>query len=147
MVSAEYSKSISEVLDILKHTNKGDVDKISTQFMRFLVENANKEYIPKLDHTKRIKDMGLNEKTIGILSIINAKFWCTSEQKEIFNDKLKQNQKAYEEELRKKYNPNNLFKDRKIRVEAVEDSVAMVEYKESFLVKIRNCLKRILKKR
>lgn len=146
MVSSEYSKSISEVLDILKHTNKDDVDKISSQFMKFLVENAHKEYIPKLDHTKRIKDMGLNEKTIGILSIINTKFWCTPEQKETFNDKLKENQKIYEEELRKKYNPNNLFKDRKIKVENnVEDSAAMVEYKEPFLTKVRNWLKRILK--
>lgn len=146
MLSTEYSKSISEVLDILKHTNKDDVDKISPQFMKFLVENANKEHIPKLDHTKRIKDMGLNEKTIGILSIINTKFWCTPEQKEIFNDKLKENQKIYEEELRKKYNPNNLFKDRKIKVENnVEDSVVMVEYKEPFLTKVRNWLKRILK--
>lgn len=145
MVSSEYSKSISEVLDILKHTNKDDVDKISSQFMKFLVENANKEYIPKLDHTKRIKDMGLNEKTIGILSIINTKFWCTPEQKETFNDKLKENQKIYKEELRKKYNPNNLFKDRKIKVENVEDFVVMVEYKEPFLTKVRNWLKRILK--
>ena len=145
MVSSEYSKSISEVLDILKHTNKDDVDKISPQFMKFLVENANKEYIPKLDHTKRIKDMGLNEKTIGILSIINTKFWCTPEQKEIFNDKLKENQKIYEEELRKKYNPNNLFKDRKIKVENnVEDSVAMVEHKESIFSEIKNWFKRTL---
>ncbi len=146
MVSSEYSKSISEVLDILKHTNKDDVDKISPQFMKFLIENANKEHIPKLDHTKRIKDMGLNEKTIGILSIINTKFWCTPEQKEIFNDKLKENQRIYEEELRKKYDPNNLFKDMKIKVENnVEDSVAMVEYKEPFLIKVKNWLKRILK--
>ena len=145
MLSAEYSKSISEVLDILKHTNKDDVDKISPQFMKFLIENANEEYIPKLDHTKRIKDMGLNEKTIGILSIINTKFWCTPEQKETFNDKLKENQKIYKEELRKKYNPNNLFKDRKIKVENVEDFVVMVEYKEPFLTKVRNWLKRILK--
>ena len=48
MVSSEYSKSISEVLDILKHTNKDDVDKISSQFMKFLVEIAHKVYIPKL---------------------------------------------------------------------------------------------------
>lgn len=144
MVSTEYSKSISEVLDILKHTNKDDVNKISPQFMKFLVENANKEHIPKLDHTKRIKDMGLNEKTIGILSIINTKFWCTPEQKGTFNDKLKENQKIYEEELRKKYNPNNLFKDRKIKVENIEDTVAIVEYKESIFSKIKNWIKRTL---
>ncbi len=142
MLSAEYSKSISEVLDILKHTNKDDVDKISPQFMKFLIENANEEYIPKLDHTKRIKDMGLNEKTIGILSIINTKFWCTPTQRELFNDKLKQNEKIYQENLRKKYNPDDLFKNKKAKVETIENSVAMVEYKELIFTKIKNWFKR-----
>ena len=142
MLSAEYSKSISEVLDILKHTNKDDVDKISPQFMKFLIENANEEYIPKLDHTKRIKDMGLNDKTIGILSIINTKFWCTPTQRELFNDKLKQNEKIYQENLRKKYNPDDLFKNKKAKVETIENSVAMVEYKELIFTKIKNWFKR-----
>ena len=142
MLSAEYSKSISEVLDILKHTNKDDVDKISPQFMKFLIENANEEYIPKLDHTKRIKDMGLNDKTIGILAIINTKFWCTPTQRELFNDKLKQNEKIYQENLRKKYNPDDLFKNKKAKVETIENSVAMVEYKELIFTKIKNWFKR-----
>ena len=70
MISVEYSKSISEVLDILKHTDINDVNKISPKFMSFLEKNACKKYIPNLDHTKRIKDMKLNDKTIGLLLLI-----------------------------------------------------------------------------
>lgn len=102
MIGIQCRKSIAEVLEILKYTNKNDVDKISPEFMKFLKENVDKEYIPKLDHTKRIKDMQLNEVTIGLLSIIYAKFWCTQEQKALFDKKMKENEETYQVALRKK---------------------------------------------
>ena len=39
MVSVEYSEAIAEVLDILNHMKKVDVDKIPTKFKQFLVNN------------------------------------------------------------------------------------------------------------
>ena len=56
MVSVEYSEAIAETLDILNHTRKEDVDKISTKFMDFLKANTSKTYKPELDHTKKIKE-------------------------------------------------------------------------------------------
>lgn len=145
MVSIEYRQAISEVLDILEHTKKEDVNKISPEFIKFLNENSDKEYIPNLDHMKRIKDMNLNEKTIGILSIINSKFWCSNEQKEKFKNKLKENEIQYQTELREKYNPDNLFKD-KVKVSTQKATISMVDYKESIFTKIKNWFKQILKK-
>lgn len=48
-----------------------------------------------------------------------------------------------EKRIREKYNPDNLFKNKVVRVEKVENSVAMVEYKESIFTKIKNWFKRI----
>ena len=146
MVSIEYRKAISEVLDILEHTKKEDVNKISPEFIKFLNQNSDKEYIPNLDNTKRIKDMNLNEKTIGILSIINSKFWCTNEQKEKFKNKLKENEIQYQTELREKYNPDNLFKVRVAKTTNQEATISMVDYKESIFIKLKNWFKQILKK-
>ena len=91
MVSIEYRKSISEVLEILKHTKKADVDKISPKFLEFLNKNALTDYEPRLDHSKSIKEMRLNDKTIAILSIIASKYWLSSEDKENFENRLKEN--------------------------------------------------------
>ena len=143
MVSVEYRNAIAEVLDILKHTNKNDVDKISLEFIKFLNENAAKDYIPNLDHTKRIKDMKLNEKTIGILSIINSKFWCTNEQKKEFDDKLKANEVEYQATMREKYNPDNLFKNKVTQAKNTESTRDMVEYKESLFSRLKNWIKQI----
>jgi hypothetical protein len=146
MVSVEYSEAITETLDILKHTKKEDVDKISSKFIDFLNANASKTYKPELDHTKNIKDMQLKHKTKAILAIIYKKYWCDSEKQEQFNRVLKENEIKREKELRKKYNPDNLFKNSKSKIETVDNSVSMVEYKESIFIKIKNWFKQIFNK-
>lgn len=91
-MNVEYNNAITEVLDILAHTKKEDVDKISPSFMQFLEKNKSKTYIPKLNHNKRIIDMNLNEKTIGILCVINTQFWCDKEQRRDFTKALIRNE-------------------------------------------------------
>ena len=146
MVSVEYREAITETLDILKHTKKEDVDKISSKFIDFLNANASKTYKPELDHTKNIKDMQLKHKTKAILAIIYKKYWCDSEKQEQFNRVLKENEIKREKELRKKYNPDNLFKNSKSKIETVDNSVSMVEYKESIFIKIKNWFNQIFNK-
>ena len=143
MVSVEYSEAVTETLDILKHTRKEDVDKIPSKFMDYLKENASKTYKPELDHTKKIKDMQLKRKTKAILAIIYKKFWCDSEKKKEFDNTLKNNEIEYQEELREKYNLDNLFKNKVSQIETVDNSVAMVEYKESIFKRFINKIKRI----
>ena len=103
MISQEYSLAISETLDILDHTKKEDVDKISTKFLNFLKENASKTYVSCLDFSKPLKEMNLNQKTIGILSLINKKFWCNDDERLDFEMKLKQNELSYQNKIREKY--------------------------------------------
>ena len=109
-MNEEYREAIAETLDVLEHTRSEDVDKISKRFMDFLRKNASKTYISNLDHTKNIEDMKLKDKTIGILAMINKKFWCNAKEKTEFDKKLKENEIKYQDELRKKYNPDSLFK-------------------------------------
>lgn len=140
MLSIEYSEAITETLDILKHTRKEDVDKISTKFMDFLNANASKTYKPNLDHTKRIKDMQLKQKTKVILAIIYKKFWCDSEKLEEFNKMLKENEIKHEKELKDKYKLDFLTKNNKTRI---TNSMDMIEYKESLFKRFIKKLKDI----
>lgn len=128
MVSYEYSIAFSETLDILNHTRKEDVEKIPIKFLEFLRINALKNYESKLDFNKTIADMNLNQKTIGILSIIHKKYWCNSEQRKDFEEKLKQNEIVYQKQLSEKYSTEKLFKNRKINTD-ITDLVAYEEPK------------------
>lgn len=149
MVSVEYSIAISEVLDILKNTNEKDVNKISPEFMSFLKDNASKEYISKFDYTNSIEGLELSEKAIGILSVINSKFWCTPEQKEDFENILNTNENKYQAELREKYNPDDIFKNkREIKNEKqTEEKSLTVVQEEKLYQKIFNLLKRFFRKK
>ena len=51
-----------------------------------------------------------------------------------------------EQEKREKYNPDDLFKNKETKIEAVEKTVAMAENKESFFTKIKNWFKQIFNK-
>ncbi len=146
-MNEEYREAIAETLDVLEHTRSEDVDKISKRFMDFLRKNASKTYISNLDHTKNIEDMKLKDKTIGILAVINKKFWCNAKEKTEFDKKLKENEIKYQDELRKKYNPDSLFKNKQkgLEKENVEE-VKMIEYKEnSIFSKIKKIVKKLFK--
>lgn len=146
MVSIEYRKSISEVLEILNHTRKEDVDKISPKFLDFLNNNALIEYEPHLDHSKRVKEMGLNDKTIAILSIIASKYWISTEDKENFEKQLNENERKYQEELHEKYNLDNIFSKKQENIVEPENShTQLIEYKESFFRKFLNKIKSFFK--
>ena len=142
MVNEEYAIAMSETLDILNHTAKEDVNKISAKFMKYLNDNASKKYKPNLDHSKKISEMQLKEKTKIFLAIIYRQFWCDGDKKKEFDNTLKNNEIKYQSELREKYNPDNLFKNKVSKIETLENSVAMVEYKESILTKIKNWFRR-----
>ena len=147
MTNIEYRKSISEVLEILNYTKKEDVEKISPSFMDFLKNNALDDYKPHLDHSKRIKEMGLNDKTIAILSIIASKYWHSDKDRENFENKLKENELKYQKELHEKYNPDNIFKNKNItESNNIKENTSLIKYEEDkWYKKLFNNIRRILK--
>lgn len=148
MVSVEYSEAITETLDILKHTRKEDVMRISPKFMEYLHNNASKTYKPDLDHSQKIKDMKLKRKTKAILAIIYKKFWCDDDERKEFNNTLKDNEIRYQVELREKYNPDNIFsKKQGNAIETENNQMQLIEYKESVFKKILNKIKAFFKKK
>ena len=112
MIKDRYKIAMAETLHYLKGINSKDINKIPQKFMDFLEENASKEYICDFDYTKPIKELELKEETKGLIGVICLNYWCdTEEKREKFVKKLNENEQKYQEELREKYNPNNLFKN------------------------------------
>lgn len=147
MVSVEFSECITETLDILKHMENSYIEKIPRKFMVFLENNKSTNYISNLDHSKKVNEMILKEKTKDILAIIYMKYWCTEEEKHAYNELLQENEKKYQDELRKKYNVDNIFQKtnqfEKTMQNNITNNVAIVEYKESIFKKLINKIKNI----
>ena len=114
MVNVEFSESITETLDILEHMGKNYIDRIPKKFMQFLRKNKSTNYISNLDHSKKLSELNLKEKTKDILAIIYIKYWCTKQEKADFSSLLEENERKYQEKSRKKYNVNSIFQKRSI---------------------------------
>lgn len=89
MVSKELSEAATEVIEILKYTNKKDVNKIPKEFMSFLKENCSKTYKITDDYSKPFSEINLKPKTEALLGIIYLKYWADEEGKREFQKKLK----------------------------------------------------------
>lgn len=150
MVSVAYSEAAVEVLDILEHTKKEDVNKIPKKFIEFLENNKSKTYISNLDHTKTIKEMNLKPKTQALLGLIYLKYWANEEEKIEFRKKAQANESNYQKELNEKYNPNNLFKNKNaVNIEKNEtiQQTSLIEIKkETIIQKIISKIKEIFRR-
>jgi DNA helicase HerA-like ATPase len=120
----------------------GLFNQIPKSFIELIDSNRDKQYKANIDYKKSINEQELQRGTRVILSLIYRDYLCSEEEKQTLIQKDKEELKKIEEELREKYNPDNLFKNRK-NTEEMEQNVALVEYKEpSFIRKILDSIKR-----
>jgi len=83
--------------------------------------------------------------------MLDLNYWCNSEEeKQELLKAYSNNDKKREKELREKYNPDNIFKNKNKEIEqekTEEETTALVKYKEeSFIKKIINRIKRFFKR-
>ena len=102
MFRNEYGEAAVEVLDILDNTNKEDVAKIPSSFIKFLVDNASEDYVVNFDHSKPISELNIKEKTKEILGTIYINWWCDNNQKEHYKKQIEEQEKREQEQLNMK---------------------------------------------
>lgn len=151
MVSVAYTEAATEVLDILEHMEECYISKVPKKFMEFLEKNKDKDYNPNFDHSKKLNELNLKEKTKDILAIIYMNYWCDESKKIEYKKLLNKNEKIYQEKIREKYNPDNIFKKKEEKVQNIQKSdfenlPIEVQKEESFFRKIINFIKNIIKK-
>ena len=142
------NQSYSEVYDIIKHLDKKLYNKIPTGFIEMLREKMDNNYNVEIDYNKSINEQKLLKDTKIILSIIYRDYLCSEEKKKELIEKDKADLVRYEKELRERYNPDKIFKNRiqENNTEKTKENItAMVEYKESIFLKIIEFFKKIFK--
>ena len=76
---------------------------------------------------------------MGIIALLNLQYWCEDEnEKQRLKAIYAENERKYQEELREKYNPDNLFKNKQKAVEEKIEETAIVEYKEPVFKRLIN---------
>lgn len=144
MTNEKLRNGITETLEILKHIDKTYTMKVPQNFLEFLNENKSETYIPKIDFSKKLKDLNLKEETKNLLGIMYLNYWSTEEEKKEFSKLLDDNELKYEAEIKEKYSIDNLFQKKQEKKVNINNEVALVHVKESILKRLWNKILNII---
>jgi len=110
MNKENYKKALKQVYMILKSLGKDIIDKIPIDMLNFIEENMDKDYFFVLYENIELEEQELMDETLGIISLIWRDYLCSDEERKKLQAEDSERQKQFENEQRKKYNPDNIFK-------------------------------------
>ena len=148
----EYNEAFTEVNEIIKMMPDELVNKIPSKFREMLEDERDKEYNPKIQEP--LEKCKLKNETIIILGLIYRDFLCSQDEKRRLQEKdareLQEIQKAIEDEIRQKYNPDDLFKKKNgnnNEHQNFEETAIAVAQKGKWYKKIFNIIKGLFSKK
>lgn len=122
-----YSKALKEVHEVLNNSEEEIITKIPNKFYEFIKDNMDKEYIASIDFFNPNWENTVYDETKAILALIYRDYLVDEETRSKLIIEEKEEQKRIESELREKYNPDNIFKN-KIDISKTEEK-QMIEIK------------------
>ena len=143
------TKAYSEIYAIVNLLEDEYKQRVPDKIINFFDDVRDKNYEVNIDVEKSLLDQNLQRQTLVILAILELNYWCDSEEeKQELIREFAENEKTREKEIREKYNPDNLFKNKeKIICEENKEQTALVEYKEEgFIRKILKKIKRMFRR-
>lgn len=152
MITKEFAEALAEINEILKYLPEEYVEKIPKKLRDFFKEIESKEYKTNIDPYKTLDEQDLKPKTKTLITVLYRNYWCNEEERAELDKILIENDKKYEEELREKYNPDNIFKkkDKDEEIKKVEETSLAVYNNKMWYQKafefISNIFKKMLKK-
>ena len=139
-------QTYSEIDDFLELLDEKTRNEVPTKLREFFKKEKDNNYHKEINPNISIKEQNLKKETLALIALLNLQYWCKDEkEKERLKQVYANNENKYQEELREKYNPDNIFKN--ANKESVKEEVSLVEIKEEkWLKKIVSFIKNRLKK-
>lgn len=133
MVTKEFAEASAEINEILKYMPKEEVEKIPSKLREFFKEVSSKDYVTNINPNMPLDKQQIKEKTKDIIALIYRNYWCSEEERKELDQKLIENDKKFEEELREKYNPDNIFKNNVTTTKKEESEVKEEKIEQSLV--------------
>lgn len=154
MAKDKYSKAYTEVLEILKHLPKNEYDKIDKEKIKFFEKNKDISYKFSINPEISLDEQNISIEANSIIVTLFQDYFASEKQKEKLNIILKENEKKYQEEIRNKYNPDDIFKNKNTKKvnedsnQKIESNNLPIEFKErKFFSKLITYIKNLILKK
>lgn len=148
MNDGKYSRAYTEVLEILKYLPKNEYEKIPKEKIEFFERNKDKSYKFFIKPQIELEKQNISIEANSIIITIFRDYFASELQREKLKIILEQNENKYQEQLREKYNPDNIFKYKKQETENKNaNNLLVVKKEENYFIKFINYIKRLMFRR
>ena len=104
----DYIRAYTEVNCLLEYLPKSYIDKLPKNLIELIKKQSNKQYNINIDSNKSLLEQNFSKKTKDLIAVIKYNYWSTEEEKKQLKKIFYENEKQYQEELKRKYNPDNI---------------------------------------
>ncbi len=147
MVSVKYAKAYTEVLELIKYLPENEYNKIPKEKIEFWERNKDNKYKFSINPQIELEKQNISIEANSIIVTIFRDYFANDLQKEKLKTILEQNEKKYQEQLREKYNPDDMFENRKdetnIDIEK-SSNLPVIKRDENFFNKFINYIKKLI---
>ena len=140
-------KAYAEVDEVLSYMEEQYVEKVPKKLRKLFKNKRLNGYNPGINPKIPLYEQNLQKETYSFLAVLNFNYWCEDEkERQKLISLYLENDRKKEIELRDKYNPDNLFKNKQLKKEEIkkenkkENNTSLIEYRK------KNLLKRFLNK-
>lgn len=139
----------SEVYSVLNLLDENDLRRIPEDILFFIKANMSED-VDYMDKNQSLDEIKITREAEDMLALLTYHYLCDDTEKVEVNKIMEENEKKHQEELKEKYNPDNVFNNLKSSEEQSNSSTIetseIIVTKESFISKIINKLKGFFKK-
>lgn len=146
----ETRQAYSEVCAVLEYMPDEYVKKIPSKIIKLFQQEKLADYEVNINKSNPLDKNYLSKKTMVLIAMLNYQYWCPNkQQKDVLYKQYLANNEKYEKEVEEKYNVDNIFKNKqeeKQQLYEETNNMQLVEYKESFIKKLINKIKRFFRR-
>ena len=133
-------ETYTEVYEMLKLMGEDYIKKLPEELYEYIEQNIDPSYIHGVSFN--IDDIDLSDQAADMITYLNYEYFANEKTKKILEDISNSNI----ENLKEKYNTENMFQRREIKKDTiVTENLELEPVKESFFTKIINKIKSLFK--
>lgn len=133
-------ETYTEVYEMLKLMGEDYIKKLPEELYEYIEQNVDPSYIHGVSFN--IDDIDLSDQAADMITYLNYEYFANEKTKKILEDISNSNI----ENLKEKYNTENMFQRREIKKDKiVTENLELEQVKESFFTKIINKIKSLFK--
>ena len=120
----------SEVYQVLNLLGNEYIEKLPISLINMIKEKRETNYNPVYNDDAPLNEQNIKKETMAIIALLYLNYWCEDDNEKLeVKSILKENENRFQEKLREKYNPDNIFANNSNSSDNVQNNqeLALVE--------------------